>query len=69
MLDLEREILERRPKDWFGTLMNRIHLTAAQTGGSPSAAPTVENLAKSGYLLRGYLTVRKIAEVKRRVLD
>lgn len=69
VLDLEREIFSRRPDDWFGTLTTRIHLTASQAGGSSSAAPTAENLAKSGYLLRGYLTIQKIAEVKARVLD
>src|SRR6185436_19065155 len=52
-----------------GTLMKRIHLTAAEAGGSPGAEPTAENLKRSGYQLRGFLTVRKIAEVKRRVLD
>src|SRR6185295_2378391 len=36
VLDLEREILSRRPDDWFGTLMKRIHLTASQTGGNPA---------------------------------
>lgn len=69
VLDLEREILTRRPDDWFGALMRRIHLTASEAGGSPGAEPSVENLRKSGYLLRGYLTVQKIAEIKRRVLD
>jgi hypothetical protein len=69
LLDLEREILTRRPDDWFGTLMNRIHLTAAEKGGSPGAEPTAANLKKSGYQLRGWLTVQKIAEIKRRVLD
>jgi hypothetical protein len=69
VIDLEKEILTRRPDDWFGTLMDRIHLTAAQTGGNPSAEPTPENLRKSGYQLRGWLTVRKVAEIKRRVLD
>lgn len=69
LIDLECEILSRRPNDWFGTLMNRIHLTASETGGSPAAEPTPGNLSKSGYQLRGWLTVRKIAEVKRRVLD
>jgi hypothetical protein len=69
VLDLEREVLSRRPHDWFGTLMDRIHLTASQTGGSPGAEPTVENLSKSGYQLRGWLTVRKIAEIKRSVMD
>ena len=69
VLDLEREILSRRPDDWFGTLMNRIHLTAGEAGGSPGAEPTPENLRRSGYLLRGWLTVQKVAEVKRCVLD
>lgn len=69
VLDLEREILTRRPDDWFGNLMDRIHLTASQKGGNPAAEPTAENLRKSGYQLRGFLTVRKIAEIKRKVLD
>lgn len=69
VIDLEKEIFTRRPDDWFGSLMDRIHLTAAQTGGSPAAEPTPENLRKSGYQLRGWLTVRKVAEVKGRVLD
>jgi hypothetical protein len=49
--------------------MDRIHLTAAQKGGNPAAEPTPENLKKSGYHLRSWLTVRKIAEIKSRVLD
>jgi hypothetical protein len=69
VLDLEREIFMRRPDDWFGTLMDRIHLTASQTGGNPAAEPTPENLKKSGYQFRGWLTVQKIAEIKRTVLD
>jgi hypothetical protein len=69
VLDLEREILNRRPDDWFGTLMDRIHLTAGKAGASPGAEPTPENLRRSGYLLRGWLTVQKVAEVKHRVLD
>jgi len=69
VLDLEREVFVRRPDDWFGTLMDRMHLTGTQAGGSPSAEPTPDNLRKSGYHLRGWLTVRKVAEIKRRVLD
>lgn len=69
VIDLEKEILLRRPDDWFGKLMKRIHLTATEAGGSPGAEPTPENLRNSGYLLRGWLTVRKIAEIKHRVLD
>jgi hypothetical protein len=69
LLDLEREILARRPDDWFGPLMNRIHLTAGKGGVGPSSEPTSENLRECGYLLRGWLTVRKIAEIKQRCID
>ena len=34
-----------------------------------NSAPTEQNLSNSGYLLRGWLSVRKLAEVKERVLD
>ncbi|MCE9531742.1 MAG: SGNH/GDSL hydrolase family protein [Planctomycetes bacterium] len=69
VLDLEKEIFTRRPDDWFDKLMKRIHLTAGEAGVSPGAEPTPENLTRSGYLLRGWLTVRKIAEIKQRVLE
>lgn len=69
LIDMEQEILQRRPDDWYGTLMTRMHLTAARAGVSPSSEPTADNLRESGFLLRGWVTVRKIAEVKRRVLD
>ncbi len=65
ILDLEREIFIRQPENWYGTLVDRIHLTAPNSG----AEPTEGNLRKSGYQLRGWLTVRKIAEIKRQVLD
>jgi len=74
LIDYEREILIRRPNDWNGTLLNHNdeHPTAG-TGGekgvSASSAPTEDNLKRSGYLLRGWLSVRKIGEVKRKVLD
>ena len=74
LIDYEREILTRRPDDWNGTLLNKddVHPTAA-TGGEEgvkaSSAPTDENLKSSGYLLRGWLSVKKIGEVKRTVLD
>ncbi len=69
LIDMEQEILQRRPDDWYGPLMTRMHLTASRAGVSPSSEPTPENLRESGFLLRGWVTVRKIAEVKRRVLD
>lgn len=69
VIDLEREILARRPEDWFGPLMDRIHLTATSGNVTSTTEPNPENLKQSGYLLRGWLTVRKVAEVKRMVLD
>jgi lysophospholipase L1-like esterase len=71
LIDYEQEILKRRPDDWNGTLLNKndVHPTAEQGGAKASSAPTAENLRNSGYLLRGWLSVRKIAEVKRAVLD
>ncbi|VTS05992.1 GDSL-type esterase/lipase family protein [Tuwongella immobilis] len=71
LIDLEAEILARRPTDWNGTLMNRndVHPSASINGVTPTSAPTAENLRNSGYLLRGWLTVRKIAELKRAIID
>jgi hypothetical protein len=69
LIDIEQEILQRRPDDWYGTLMTRMHLTASRAGVNAGSEPTAENLRESGFLLRGWVTVRKIAEVKRRVLD
>ena len=71
LVDYEREILKRRPEDWNGTLMNRDdpHPSAYFDGVSSAAEPTAENLRASGYLLRGWLSVKKIAEVKREVID
>jgi lysophospholipase L1-like esterase len=71
LIDYEKEILKRRPEDWNGTLLgkNDVHPTASQGGATAASAPTAENLSNSGYLLRGWLSVQKIAEVKRAVLD
>ena len=69
LIDLEQEILQRRPDDWYGTLMTRMHLTATRAGVNRASEPTATNLGESGFLLRGWLTVQKIGEVKRRVLD
>ena len=67
LIDYCGEILKRRPKDWLGTLISGdgVH----PTGENAGAEPTDENLKSSGQLLRGVLTVRKIAEVKAEVLD
>jgi hypothetical protein len=71
LIDYEREILKRRPNDWNGTLLgkNDVHPTASQGGATAASAPTAENLRNCGYLLRGWLSVQKIAEVKRLVID
>lgn len=72
LIDYEAEILARRPSDWNGTLLgkNDVHPTAEfGKTTTASSAPTAENLRNSGYLLRGWLSVQKIAEVKERVLD
>jgi lysophospholipase L1-like esterase len=71
LIDFEREILKRRPTDWDGTLLARgdVHPTADAGGATPASAPTAEHLRNSGYLLRGWLSVKKIAEVKRAVFD
>ena len=71
LIDFEREILTRRPSDWDGTLLNRgdVHPTAGQGDINAASAPTSEHLRNCGYLLRGWLSVRKIGEVKSAVLD
>jgi hypothetical protein len=71
LIDYEQEILKRRPDDWNGTLLgkNDVHPTASVHGTKPTSPPTAENLRNSGYLLRGWLSVKKIAEVKQTVLD
>lgn len=71
LIDFEKEIFRLRADDWNGTIQrrNNIHLTAGEAGGNPAGEPTPESLSKSGYHLRGYLTVKKIGEVKRTVID
>ena len=71
LIDYEREILLRRPRDWNGALLAKddVHPTAQAGDISASSPPTEKNLAACGYLLRGWLSVRKIGEVKRTVID
>lgn len=71
LIDYEREILTRRKTDWNGTLLNKgdVHPTVGIEEVKPNAAPTETNLSRSGYLLRGWLSVQKIAEVKAAVID
>jgi hypothetical protein len=71
VIDFEQEILKRRPNDWNGTLLqkNDVHPTIGMGEVNATSEPTAENLRSSGYLLRGWLSVQKIAEVKKNVLD
>lgn len=71
LIDLHKQILERRPKDFDGTLLAKgdVHLSANPGGVTAASEPTEANLSQCGYLLRGWLTVQKLAEVKREVLD
>jgi lysophospholipase L1-like esterase len=72
LIDYEKEILTRRPDDWNGTLLgkNDVHPTGGKPDGvNAASAPTAENLRSCGYLLRGWLSVQKVAEVKKKVLD
>ncbi len=70
-IDYWGEIMKRRPTDWSGTLISGdgVHPTVNQGNVNPGSEPTEENLKTSGLLLRGWLSVKKIAEVKERVLD
>ena len=67
MIDFYAAIMALSPKDWNGAIIgaNDAHPTA----GDAAAEPTDENFRKSGYLLRGWLTVKKIEEVKKNVID
>jgi hypothetical protein len=71
LIDYYAEIVKRRPTDWMGTLISDdgVHPTGDHAGAGPGSEPTEENLKNSGQLLRGVLSVRKIAEVKAKVLD
>ena len=66
LIDYEQEILLRRPDDWNGTLLGKsdVHPTGNQGGATPTSEPTAENLRNSGYLLRGWLSVKKIEEIR-----
>ena len=68
IIDLHGEFLTRQPGTaWEGTLVggDGIHLTFVAANGPP----TEENLKNSGYLLRCWLAVQKLKEVKAKVID
>jgi hypothetical protein len=82
LIDFYQEVLLRRPgTTWFGTLISTdgVHPTGANAGysansdpylpgGDPATQTTGDALLNVGYLLRTWLTVQKLAEVKQQVL-
>jgi hypothetical protein len=75
LIDFWAEIMRRRPgTTWQNTLISSDGVHPSSTGGvyNSSSDPYVnsgEPLSNVGYLLRSWLTVQKIAEVKAAVLD
>jgi hypothetical protein len=72
LIDFCGEILSRRPgMTWDGTLLNKndVHPSAKAGDVTSSSEPTPQNLSKVGYLLRGWLSVQKIKEVKAKAID
>jgi lysophospholipase L1-like esterase len=72
VIDYYGEIVTRRPgTTWNGTLLQHddVHPTADRAGVTSTSAPTPDHLRESGYLLRGWLSVQKLEEVKRRAID
>jgi lysophospholipase L1-like esterase len=70
VIDFHGEIIGRRPDgSWNGTILNTDdpHPTASRAGVTPESEPTLGNLRESGYLLRGWLSVKKLIEVRQRV--
>ena len=83
LIDYHREIVLRRPgTTWIGTLISTdgVHPTASgagftissdpyAAGGDPATHTTGASLENVGYLLRSWLSVQKLKEVKRYVID
>src|SRR5262249_28639260 len=71
LVDYEREILQGGPDDWNAPLRQKNAVPPPAEEGGPNAAwePTPETLPNSGYLLRGWLSVKKMGEVKPPVPD
>ena len=70
VIDFHGEIIGRRPDgSWNGALLyeDDPHPTENRAGVTPESEPTPENLRESGYLLRGWLSVKKLIEVRERV--
>jgi hypothetical protein len=83
LIDFEAEILARQPGTaWNGTLLNLndVHPSASGAGFDSSSSPYLDggdsathltgtSCSNVGYLLRSWLTVQKIKEVKSYVVD
>ncbi len=72
LIDFYGEIVSRRPgMTWNGTLLNKgdVHPTASAGDASAGSEPTPENLRNVGYLLRGWLSVQKVKQVKQQAID
>lgn len=83
LIDFHAEILARRPgTSWNGTLLNLddVHPTASGAGyssssdpytpgGNPASHTTGDACLNAGYLLRSWLAVQKLKEVKLYVAD
>jgi lysophospholipase L1-like esterase len=67
IVDLYGEFVTRAPNDAWKTalLSDGVHFTHGVAGGPP----TEENLAKCGYLLRCWLSVQKLKDIKKDVID
>jgi hypothetical protein len=70
LIDCYQEIVRRRPNGtWMGTLISSdgVHPSADYNGSTASSDPYANNgaaLSNSGYLLRDWLSVQKIQEIK-----
>ncbi|OHA89224.1 MAG: hypothetical protein A3C70_00020 [Candidatus Zambryskibacteria bacterium RIFCSPHIGHO2_02_FULL_43_14] len=83
LIDLNAEMLARRPfSEWGGTFLSGdgVHYAVNaggfgggsdpyQYGGDPSTHTTGEALRNNGYVLRGWLAVQKMKEIKQLVID
>jgi lysophospholipase L1-like esterase len=68
LMDYHGEILALQPGDaWQGTLISKDGVHPTNAGSAGPATP--ENLAQGGYLLRCWLSVHKVIEIKAKVLD
>jgi len=68
MIDVHAEFLKRQPgQKWQGTLVSKdgAHFTHKTAQGPANK----ENLATCGYLLRCWLQVHKVIEIKKKVID